>query len=371
MPADPATPAEVNARATGASSRDAFRWGAFARNLAAIAAVVLVLAAIVLFLRRADRVAVPRTLDERTAALLAANPLTLEIRWPTVTAKDDGASSAPRTWIPLEWQQRLLNDARAILGESANPLDPVVLQSLSASLHASGWFETPPTVRREDGTRIVVTGAWRTPAAVVRHGADEVWITWDAKVMPSVAPAASVNARTIVGPAAAPPRRDDGSLDLGSTFPGADLAAGLELLAVCARQPWFDQVAGIDVSRFTDDASLAILTTQGTRVVFGGRPSAPRFGDAPTRDKLRLLATLYRDTRRIDGGHPTVYVDLPFLMFDRSATAELLRRQEEERLAKAGGSAPPPPSPTPTPPKPGKPVPSKERHLANGNPRRM
>lgn len=275
-----------------------------------------------------------KPLEARTAASLATGPVTVEIVWPAVAAKDENGETISRTWIPLDWQVRLLSDARAILGESRNPLDPTALSELSHCLASTGWFEGPPTVRCENGSNVIVSGVWRTPAAVVRQGSDDVWISWDGKVMPNVAPAASVNARVIVGPTQQPAKLADGSIDFGTPWPGDDLAAGLELLGVTASQPWFAQVAGVDVSKHAEDGSLSILTTYGTRIAFGGRPSKPRYGDAPTNDKLRLIATLFHDTRRIDGGHPAVYVDLPFLMFDRSATAELIRQQNTERLAR-------------------------------------
>ncbi len=242
------------------------------------------------------------------------------------------------TWIPLYWQHKLLAEARARVGDQPDPLDPKVLASLQGHLATTGWFEETPTVRRRGTLGIVVEGRWRTPAAVVRFRStpggeeDVLWLSTHAQPMPKIAEPGQARPRVIVGPASGPPRNASGAIDFNTRWSGEDIDAALELLALVGRQPWSNQVAGVDISDFGAQESLTLVTTYATRVVFGGRPSRPRYGDAPTRDKLKHLATLFADTRRIDGGHPLVYVDSLFLMFDRSATAEAQRRRSPDTV---------------------------------------
>lgn len=318
-----------------------FRWHMFARHIASIGAVLIVVGIVALVVLGL------RPLQERATRTLTDAPVTLQFLWPKVLSNDP--TKPAMTWIPREWQENLLKDARAAVGSKPDPLDPTVLASLRDTLNASGWFETTPTVRRSGATSIVIDGQWRTPAAVVRYtptpGAapELLWLSTSALPMPKVAEPGRARPRILENPTSPPPQTPDGKVDFNAPWPGDDIAAGLELLALVARQPWAGQVAGVDLAEFATNQSLTLTTVYGTRVVWGGKPSEPRFGDAATKDKLRHVATLFGDTKRIDGGHPTVYVDSLFLMFDRSATADLRRQQLAPR-----DTVPPPQQPRPS-----------------------
>lgn len=319
-----------------------FRWHIFARHAATIGAVFLLLGlAALIYLGM-------RPLRERATRTLTESAATIEFRWPQIVSRDP--SRPAMTWIPREWQEKLLTDARATVGARPDPLDPSVLSSLRDSLDASGWFEKTPMVRRDRATGIVIEGEWRTPAAVVRYTAtpgaapELLWLSTNAFPMPKVAEPGRARPKVLENPASGPPTNANGGVNFNAPWTGDDINAGLDLLALVAAQPWAGQIAGVDLSEFTTKESLTLTTTFGTRVVWGGPPSKPRFGDTPTKDKLRHIATLFGDTRRVDGGHPTVYVDSAYLMFDRSATAELRRQQAESQ-----GTPTPPPSPTVTP----------------------
>jgi hypothetical protein len=300
-----------------------FRWHIFARHVATIGAVLIVVGLIALLYLGM------RPLRARTIQTLGDAPVTVQFLWPKVVSGDP--AKPLMTWIPREWQERLLADARASIGVRPDPLDPAVLASLRDRLDASGWFVKAPVVRRDGATGIVVEGDWRTPAAVVKFTSngshDLLWLSTDARPMPKVADPGRARPRVLENPSSGPPLNQDSSVNFNAPWPGADIAAGLDLLALVATQAWASQVAGVDLADYAASESLTLTTIYGTRVVWGGPPSKPRFGDASTKDKLRHVATLFGDTRRIDGGHPTVFVDSVFLMFDRSATAELRRQQ--------------------------------------------
>ncbi len=321
------TPHAIAVPMTQDTARTPFRWHLFNRHLTTVAGVVLILAvgAIIAVGLRPIQANANRVLGDR--------PITLQFIWPKVHIADQ---STNMTWIPRAWQERLLAQTRQRVASLADPLDPKVLTDLSAFLGASGWFEAAPTVRRTGTNGIVIEGEWRTPAAVVRYrptpGVSEqlLWLSSKGYPMPKVADPGNARPRVIVGPKAGPPTTPGGQVDFDRAWPGDDVAAGLELLALVGRQTWANQVAGVDVSEYASKECLSLLTTYGTRVVWGGKPSKPRYGDAPTRQKLHHIATLKGDTRRIDAGHQIVYVDSFFLMFDRTATEELRRKQAGE-----------------------------------------
>jgi hypothetical protein len=304
-----------------------FRWHIFARHIASVGAVLIVVGVIALLYLGV------RPLRDQAAVTLSGGGATVEFRWPVVASKEPGKPAM--TWIPREWQESLLRDARAAVGTRPNPMDASVLASLRESLGGSGWFETTPTVRREGAASIVVQGQWRTPAAVVRFtrspgaASELLWLSTSGLPMPKVAEPGRARPKVLENPASGPPMDLNGRVNFGTRWAGDDITAGLELLDLVAQQPWAMQVAGVDLAEFASRGSLTMTTIHGTSVVWGGPPSKPRLGEASTKDKLRHVATLFSDTKRIDGGHPRVYVDSVFLMFDRSATAELRRRQAE------------------------------------------
>lgn len=297
-----------------------FRWALFGKYLAGFTAVALVLGVIV------GVVTGIRPLERRAEGVLASGGATVRFVWPGVAPTARSPKTAePMTWMPRERQRELLVDAGRRLNQNNRPFDPATLEGLRQWLAASGWFEEPPTVRRESDAGVVIEGVWREPAAVVRHADREYWISWRGKLMPTVYEPGKLPVCAFVSPSSGPPRNASGEIDYDSPWPGEDVPAALELLSLMMKQRWYPQVAGVDLSDHAKLASLTILTRHGTQVVWGGRPSLPRFGDTTTAEKLRSIETLHSDTGRIDAGHPLIYVHGTYLLFDR--------RQSEQALA--------------------------------------
>ncbi len=73
-------------------------------------------------------------------------------------------------------------------------------------------------------------------------------------------------------------------------------------------------------SEFEKTRSLSIATKAGTRVVWGGRPSKPRMGDASTQQKLANINSLLLRFGRIDANVQKVDVSSRALELDDSAT---------------------------------------------------
>lgn len=231
--------------------------------------------------------------------------------WP---APGRGAGAERTTWMPVQFQEELLAGASRAWqqpGPGRSRLD-----SLASALAASGWFRTPPTVRRESGGLVVIEGDWRVPAAVVRHGGMDHLVSWEGLPMPPVYRPGAANLRAILEPSMPPPSLASGQRDYATPWPGEDIAASLELLGAVVRAPWGGQVAAVDASGYSDRRSLALMTTMATRVEWGGRPSRPRQGDVSTDEKLNRLTRLYRDCGRIDGRYDSIDVSQPHLVID-------------------------------------------------------
>lgn len=336
-------PSPLNLDPPHAAPAPSFRLALFIKYLTSVVSVLLLLgvAAYVVWFAK------PMQL-RAAAASSGTRPPELRIVWPaTATPKPAGAAPAdkadpkaaaapapPPTWLPRQFQEELLTIARAALSSHPDPFSGEPLRRLSDSLVASGWFEGAPNVRREGDGLIVVDGRWRIPAAVVHADGKFQMISWQGLLMPPTYAERPKGLLLITGTSDGIPRDAQGRLDFAHAWPGEDVAASLELLALLVQQKWASQVAGIDASDFPARKSLTILTTGGTRVVWGGRPAKPNIGDAATSHKLQNIATLVRDTKRIDGGYPLVYLNSPTPQFDISATAKA--------AAKVGGTPAPP-----------------------------
>lgn len=284
----------------------AFSWRSFLKHLTSFAVLLLIAGLII-------GVAVGvRPLERIAANVTGATHPTVEIAWPEW--------KPGQTWLPKQFQEELLASARAALGNEVQPYSGEPLARLGAAMEQSGWFDGTPKVERVGPKKITISGAWRTPAAVVRRGGKDYLVSWKGRRMPPVYQPDQSGFPVIHDPVMEPPTTADGGPDFATAWPGEDIAASLELLREVVSRPWASQVKGIDVSKYSTESTLALLTSYDTRIEWGGRFSKPRLGEAPTQEKVDRLAYLFREHGRIDAGYPVVEVWQRHLLFDRRAT---------------------------------------------------
>ncbi len=250
-------------------------------------------------------------LEARAAKVTGIKPPTVTIAWPTWQAPDGTVT----TWLDESFQEQILQRATAAIDPGEGPTGAFqrdTLMAIAESMRTSGWFEGTPVITRRAEGEIHVAGQWRIPAAVVRNGSKDQLVSWSAMPMPVEYPAAefarSRGQTVLVGVAAAPPTDAAGLRDFTAPWPGEDLRAGLELLALLSKQTWSAQVAAIDVAGFNAVRELAIITRRGGRVVWGGRPDEPRLGDIATAAKIAHLDQFNRSFGSIDAGRTHVEI---------------------------------------------------------------
>ena len=285
-------------------------------------AITLILGAIVVGIGYGTR-----TLQNRAALVLDHGNVTISIDWPQ--------ASGGGTWMPQASREELIDLAREAAGPSSDILEPRQLKYIATAMEQSGWFASSPLVTRESGGRISIRGQWRIPAANVRYRDQAFLISWDGCPMPPGVEAP----KWILDPASGPPRDATGERNFTYPWSGEDIAASLELLDRVVREPWANQVKGIDASQYVSQGQLALITDNETRVVWGGRPKKPALGEVSTPQKLEHIRQLVKDTRRIDANYPLIYVNQERLQFDISATAVAKRSdaddQEEPTVTKS------------------------------------
>lgn len=287
-------------------------------------------------------------LQDRLALRTHAAAVAVTFDWPTLTPKADAKpqtklasqsttpagsqlgtqpAAEPGTWLPREIQDELLATAHRELESAPNPFSQDALRQVAAALVDTGWFDAIDAIRRDrdpaTGQAVLrVQARWRTPAAVVRRSGIDYLVSWSGHILPVAAQRGWSDLRVITGAEQTPIMRE-GQIVHGQVWPGADIKAGLELLAMVTTHAWSDQIQGVDVSEYPSTRRLAIITTRGSRVIWGGSPSEVVPGEVAAAVKLARLDALARMYEgRIDAGHRVVEVFGPITLVDNSATAD-------------------------------------------------
>lgn len=179
-------------------------------------------------------------------------------------------------------------------------LDPNRLAKARAALLTTGWFHSIEQVRLADDGGFLVEATFVRPFAVVRHGEFDYLVDDEARLLPMQWTAghrpATPHYVAIVGTSA--PNRGD----YGSVWPGADVAAGIELARLLQPKPWFAEVAAIDLSQYQSERTLSLITRHNGRLMWGRAPTDRSVAEVTPDAKLRTLDYLYATERRIDSG---------------------------------------------------------------------
>lgn len=306
------------------------RFGA-ALRLASAGLIVLIFAGV-----GAGGVLGMRRLEARAAESIDAEPIRVVFNWPPIgTSSPEKPGTPPvtplpplpaaapgATWLHEEFQQELVNVVRNTLGTSPNPFRGDVLASVGANLLRTGWFDQIGAVRREPGGVVRIDATWRLPAAVVRSGKlDRVVARGGELLTPAYRPG-ECNLPVITGAKRPSPADAKGRPTYGEPWAGGDVQAGLSLLALMRGQPYWDQVAEIDVSKYLSDKQLTIVTERGGRIVWGGAPTDALVNQQRAEVKLRHLDILYSKFGLMDGGKDKVEVYSQLVVVDHTASGE-------------------------------------------------
>jgi hypothetical protein len=277
------------------------------RALAVLGTVVVFGAAGLAVLVEAPR------MQQRIAERSAGASPTVIIDWPL-------SPGAPATWLPAEVQDELLAAAYHELERRPDPFSASALAAIARSLQSTGWFEQIKRVSRQPGNIVRIEASWRTPAAVVRRGNVDYLIARGGELLPLQYQRDRAPLPAIVGAKHESPT-SKGQLDYGTPWPGADIRAALDVIALLNTRPWRDQVAAVDVSEYLSSRNLTLVSQWNGRIVWGGAPGDAIPGEVAAEMKLRRLDVLHRQFQRIDARRRIVEVAGPVTLVDDSASS--------------------------------------------------
>lgn len=286
-------------RSTTKSSKSAASRAVPWRSLAG-PALGLVLAAVVVSV---CAIAIGRIRDA-AAAYHDETPLEIVITWPTsqpagagqaVDSQDSAGGLDESTWLPRADRDELLRLAVDAAGPVREPFSADPLMRIRQALGATGWFDTPPTVARTGPDTITVSGVWRVPIVWIASGRTAYLVDRFGQLLPQtrLVDELSRGDRFVLNAAWGPPRTDSGQTDPTTPWKGEDVKAAIDLVVLLSGQPYWDQVAAVDLDQFFDDPEsprLVIVTSTGGRIVWGGPPGVFNPGEVADAVKLARLA---------------------------------------------------------------------------------
>jgi hypothetical protein len=197
-----------------------------------------------------------------------------------------------------------------------SPFDHKVLVDAVTALQMNPWIREIHSVRRTytstPGDTIEVDCEYRAPVALVKWNDRYTLVDNEGTVLPEQFTEAEVprivygadgkmNIRVIEGVTHKP-----GSP--GQVWPGADVAAGLELVQLLYNQPYADDILKVNVANFQGrrsprDPQLTLITrfTPATELRWGRPVSAKdAFIEVTPAQKLNYLASVYAKYHRVD-----------------------------------------------------------------------
>lgn len=254
------------------------------------------------------------SMESALAQRAASTPTRVAIGWPLATG------SSTESWVPGPVRDELIARAASELERKSHPYSSDGLKAVSDSLARTGWFDAPPIVTRR-GDACEIRAHWRTPAAVVRRDGVDYLISHAGHLLPVAYQRGQAPVIAITGAAHEPPR-EAGQVVPGAVWPGEDIRAALETIAVVSSRAWRDQVEAIDVSEYPGARRIGLVSKWGGKAVIGGAPRDSIPGEVAFDMKLRRLDELYRQFGQIDAKHRLVEVAGPIILVDDVATAQ-------------------------------------------------
>jgi len=229
----------------------------------------------------AAAVSIPRLID-RTASAQPSAPIQVVL-------------AGEPTWLPREDRRAI--EVAVLKSLNGSPLDRPGLQAAQQAAQQSGWFDSGTQVRRPDLGQVVVEGQWAVPFALVSDAQGEHLVDTKGRLLPrSYAAGQGPALLRIQGATGARPSQ------CGTTWPGADLAAALELIGALGDRPWKNQIAAIDISQYATDGLVRLRSDRGCELIWGRSPGKEGALEVPSHQKVAALQYLHDRHGRIDAG---------------------------------------------------------------------
>ncbi len=178
----------------------------------------------------------------------------------------------------------------------ADPFDRDALSRAKGALEATGWFSIVESVSRISAGVIEVRGKYVEPFTTIRDREGSHLVTQSGNLLPLTYPR---DARLEAMPPITNPRFARPA-QVGDRWEGTDIAAGLRLVALLEGKPWARQIVEVDVSKYSGEEALWLVTDKGGRILWGRAPGDERGREVPAAQKISYLEFNYAEYDRVD-----------------------------------------------------------------------
>ena len=217
----------------------------------------------------------------------------------------------PPVWLDSSLLTELKDIVRSHL--AAIPVGRNGLINASTALEGTGWFTNVEQVAWVDASHATVTATFLIPHARVRTTKGQRFIDPMGIVLPSRdgrIVSSGYYFFTLNSPQNQSPQRP------GLRWDGGDIIAGLQVLRLIYDKPWALQIEMIDLSTWSYDGSITLVTNTPCRLRWGSAPGKEVGLEALANEKISRLDHLYREHGAIDRGRTT---ELDITQADRIA----------------------------------------------------
>lgn len=220
------------------------------------------------------------------------------LRATRIAAKDLVVTfDAPPVWLDASLLTELQDLVRSHL--AAIPVGRQGLINASHALESTGWFAAVDQVSWEDSSHAQVNATFLIPHARVRTTNGVRFIDAMGMILPNREGrivSSGYHFVTLNAPKHAAPQRP------GLRWDGGDVIAALQVLRLIYDKPWALQVSEIDLSNWSSNGSLSLVTETPCRLVWGSAPGQENGLEALASEKIERLDHIYRDHGAIDRG---------------------------------------------------------------------
>ena len=224
---------------------------------------------------------VPR-LVQRTADAPLPSPVRVVLR------------DEPR-WLPKD--ERAAIERSVVKSIAANPFDRDGLVAARDAVARSGWMTSVAQVRRSDVDEVIVEGTWAVPFALVCDADGEHLVDARGRLLPRSYPAGK-GPRLLRIKGVDAPR----PTEFGGTWRSDEVASALAMAATVADRPWRWQIAGVDMSGWSEDGLIRLQSDRGCTIVWGRAPGKETAAEVPAMQKIAALQAAFDRTGHVDGG---------------------------------------------------------------------
>jgi hypothetical protein len=224
---------------------------------------------------------VPR-LVQRTADAPLPSPVRVVLR------------DEPR-WLPKD--ERAAIERSVVKSIAANPFDRDGLVAARDAVVRSGWMTSVAQVRRSDVDEVIVEGTWAVPFALVCDADGEHLVDARGRLLPRSYPAGK-GPRLLRIKGVDAPR----PTEFGGTWRSDEVASALAMAATVVDRPWRWQIAGVDMSGWSEDGLIRLQSDRGCTIVWGRAPGKETAAEVPAMQKIAALQAAFDRTGHVDGG---------------------------------------------------------------------